>query len=79
MGTQHTISLSKEQSDYSRTMPNFSAFVQECLRLHSVGELNIDLQRLNLRKKELQRVEYVTMIENRLENIEKLLVDALNS
>jgi hypothetical protein len=73
MTSQHTISLTSEQSEYARTLPNFSAFVQECLRLHSIGELEINVEMLYLRKKELQRLQFTTMIEKRLARIEQIL------
>jgi len=75
MGYMHTISLDKELSDYARTLPNFSAFVQECLRMHAEQEIEIDFNSLKLRKKEKDRLEYTTMIERRLSKIEQILSD----
>tara|TARA_B110001452_G_C15149840_1_gene400188 strand:+ start:139 stop:378 length:240 start_codon:yes stop_codon:yes gene_type:complete len=73
MKQNHMITVSDDQSRIARAMPNFSAFVQECLRMHSNGELDIDMSKLNLRKREIERMEYETAIERRLTNIEKLL------
>jgi len=75
MGYMHTISLDKELSDYARTLPNFSAFVQECLKMHAEQEIEIDFNSLKLRKKEKDRLEYTTMIERRLSKIEQILSD----
>ena len=73
MKQTHMITVNDEQSRIARAMPNFSAFVQECLRMYSSGELEIDMTKLNLRKREIERMEYETAIERRLANIEKLL------
>ena len=73
MGFMHTVSLNKELSDYARTLPNFSAFVQECLRMHAQQEIDIDFNDLKLKKKEKDRLEYTTMIERRLTMIEEIL------
>ena len=73
MKQSHMITVSDDQSRIARAMPNFSAFVQECLRMYSNGELDIDMAKLNLRKREVERMEYETAIERRLTNIEKLL------
>lgn len=75
MGHMHTISLAKELSDYARTLPNFSAFVQECLRMHAEQEIEINFENLKLRKKEKDRFAYTTMIERRLSKIENILSD----
>ena len=78
MGHMHTISLAKELSDYARTLPNFSAFVQECLRMHAEQEIEINFENLKLRKKEKDRFAYTTMIERRLSKIENILSDMLS-
>ena len=70
MSHMHSISLNTEQSIYARSLPNFSRFVQECLRLHSIGELEVDFTKLKIKKKEMQQLEYLTSIEKRLANIE---------
>jgi len=75
MGYMHTISLDKELSDYARTLPNSSASVQECLKMHAEQEIEIDFNSLKLRKKEKDRLEYTTMIERRLSKIEQILSD----
>ena len=79
MKHNHMITVSDEQSRIARAMPNFSAFVQECIRMHSNGELDIDMSNLNLRKREIERMEYETAIERRLTNIEKLLYELIGN
>jgi hypothetical protein len=57
----------------ARSLPNFSAFVQECLRMYSEGELDIDMSKLQLRTREGERLQYETKIEKRLTNIEEII------
>ena len=71
---QHLITIAEEQSEFARTLPNFSAFVQECLRMYANGDIEMDMSKLNLRKRELNRLKYETSIEKRLTNIEEILL-----
>lgn len=71
----HLITVGDEQSQFARSLPNFSAFVQECLRMYANGEIEIDMAKLNLRKREVQRLEYETAIEMRLTKIEEILIN----
>ena len=78
MAYPHTISLSDNESEIARSLPNFSAFVQECLRMYANGELDIDFSELNLRKKERIGIEYTTRLEKKMTKIE-LLVEEINN
>ena len=73
MKQNHMVTISDEQSRLARAMPNFSAFVQECIKMHSEGKLDMDMSNLNLKTREVERMEYETAIERRLTSIEKLL------
>ena len=74
MKMQHMVSIDEELGEIARTLPNFSAFVQECLKMYANGDLEIDFSKLEMRKRERERLLYETKIEQRLTKIEEMLL-----
>ena len=72
---QHMVTINEEFGEVARTLPNFSAFVQECLKMYAEGNLEIDISELEMRKREKERLVYETGIEKRLTKIEKILLE----